>query len=1355
MSLFKNNPILLRQTVGMLFAAMCVMGTASAQTLETVLTDSSSQPSGIAVDLGKNTYYLLGMATNPVVAYDPESMQLTPIVNTSLGTLISPMSLALWKNGLLIADTGTNRLQYVDIASGVISVPWDFQWVRPSGVAVDVASNVFVVDWNGLSVLTPSNTVNSIYTNLNRASAVAVGESGKVWVADAGNNVVRLLELDGITVTNMVVVGRLGTPGYQDSTVALSAMFNQPRGLLWLGGQTGLLVSDAGNSAIRTIAFNSTRNSWAVSTLLTGVDFPGGLALNDDGKILVASTKAGSLFSITRSTQAAVTMTPSSGSYSNSILIHFSSTNASDPEFHFTMDGTEPTKLTTSASSITVQRGPVEVRARCYSPDLLTSETATNNYAFFVATPESVPAGSTNENAVSVALSSVTEGARLYWTLDGSTPSVTNGHLYAEPFTVGSNSVLKFVGVKEGYSDSDVETNVFSFTVAAPLVTPSGTNAFDGVPVSISCATTNALIYWTIDGTEPGTNSSLYAGPFTLQTNGTLKTRAFRNGFTASDITSAVFSLSVATPVIAPAGATSDNPVFVSLSTATPGAAIYWTIDGTEPTTQNGVLYQGPFWLQDNGSLQAKAFKDGFSESDVVSASFNLAVGPLQVTPDSETTINLNRIQIASSTTNALVRYTLDGSTPSDSNGFMFTNTPGIPFNLEITTNTVLTVAAFHAGFESAATVTKTYQIQVDTPVMTPSGGYYPDGVSVQLSVQRDVSGTSIYYTTNGETPTTNDFLYTGPFTAGYVGVAKGYLGAIQARAFSPNAISSDVVGGTAPSVNTVGIARDITAGMGSTIVLPVTVNMASTQYLSSLQFRVEIVPSLPGTPAMTNWIEAMDISTNDFVPVILETSDGKITGFNWKYYISGVTNGGIYSSIATNLQVSGYGDVLNLKVRIPKNANEGDTYSVYVTGASGTSDAYQGAIPLVAGPTRTLTIRSTQYLAGDCAPGNWYGAGEFGSDSLENADVNAIFKASLGIHAPPSFSDAFNAMDVYPEGGNVIGNGLITFLDWQHALWRATGYETDRWYRWWGPGGVLCHTNLSGVKTVNATPKVDVVQNTNQWLRHVLIAGQPVSQAVPGQSVAIPVFVRVLSGFNLAGFQFLASVDPVGDAPALTQNISFSTVNAVPAPSTSVTPAIGKLGCGWALGAFSEPLVQSNLIGYVAMQIPANAVAGQQYVLRMNFPEGAADADTELTFESAPATVWVLSAPASVQHIVSDDWKTNYFGSVAAPEADSDADPDHDGVPNWQEYLAGTNPLDASSRLAFSSVRLESASPEIITFEWQSVLGRTYVIETSSDLAHGSWSSASESFQGTGGPLHFSQTNSTENVQFFRILVQ
>src|SRR5437867_3712601 len=113
-------------------------------------------------------------------------------------------------------------------------------------------------------------------------------------------------------------------------------------------------------------------------------------------------------------------------------------------------------------------------------------------------------------------------------------------------------------------------------------------------------------------------------GPFTLGTNGTLKVKGFKNGFVTSQTASAVFNLTVSSPTIAPPGATSNNSVTVTLN-STPGARLFWTIDGTEPTTSSA-LYNGPFSLGTNGTLKVKGFRNGFVDSQTSSAVFNLAV---------------------------------------------------------------------------------------------------------------------------------------------------------------------------------------------------------------------------------------------------------------------------------------------------------------------------------------------------------------------------------------------------------------------------------------------------------------------------------------------------------------------------------------------------------------------------------------------------------------------------------------------------------------------------------------------------------------------------------------------------------
>jgi type VI secretion system Hcp family effector len=69
------------------------------------------------------------------------------------------------------------------------------------------------------------------------------------------------------------------------------------------------------------------------------------------------------------------------------------------------------------------------------------------------------------------------------------------------------------------------------------------------------------------------------------------------------------------------------------------------------------------------------------------------------------------------------------------------------------------------------------------------------------------------------------------------------------------------------------------------------------------------------------------------------------------------------------------------------------------------------------------------------------------------------------------------------------------------------------------------------------------------------------------------------------------------------------------------------------------------------------------------------------------------------------DTWEMQYFGNLGYGAND---DPDHDGLSNYQEYLAGTNPNDANSVLRVTDIGLGTGQ---VNLTWTSVAGKTYTI--------------------------------------------
>jgi subtilisin family serine protease len=80
------------------------------------------------------------------------------------------------------------------------------------------------------------------------------------------------------------------------------------------------------------------------------------------------------------------------------------------------------------------------------------------------------------------------------------------------------------------------------------------------------------------------------------------------------------------------------------------------------------------------------------------------------------------------------------------------------------------------------------------------------------------------------------------------------------------------------------------------------------------------------------------------------------------------------------------------------------------------------------------------------------------------------------------------------------------------------------------------------------------------------------------------------------------------------------------------------------------------------------------------------------------------------------DWWEQEYFGQLTG--TDPAADPDHDGASNLAEWLAGTNPTDASSCLRVFAESADLTSG--FTVRWPSVEGKTYRLERATNLLTG-----------------------------------
>ena len=143
--------------------------------------------------------------------------------------------------------------------------------------------------------------------------------------------------------------------------------------------------------------------------------------------------------------------------------------------------------------------------------------------------------------------------------------------------------------------------------------------------MTITCATKGAVIHYTTDGTTPTVNSAVYSQPITVNSSETISAIASLPYDFLSATSSATYTSTAdtATPVFSLPSGIYSGAQTLSIADTSSGANIYYTVDGTTPTTSSN-LYSQPITVSASETVRAMATAPGLLASALVSAAYDI-----------------------------------------------------------------------------------------------------------------------------------------------------------------------------------------------------------------------------------------------------------------------------------------------------------------------------------------------------------------------------------------------------------------------------------------------------------------------------------------------------------------------------------------------------------------------------------------------------------------------------------------------------------------------------------------------------------------------------------------------------------
>jgi Chitobiase/beta-hexosaminidase C-terminal domain/Legume lectin domain len=158
-------------------------------------------------------------------------------------------------------------------------------------------------------------------------------------------------------------------------------------------------------------------------------------------------------------------------------------------------------------------------------------------------------------------------------------------------------------------------------------------------------------------------------------------------------------------PVLNPPGGSYGTAVQVSMTSTTPNSSIYYTTDGSSPSTDS-TLYTGPMTLSFTTTIKAIAVANGFLQSATSIATYTISsqTAPPIFSPAPGTYVTAQSVTLTDDSPNAVIYYTTNGTTPTHSSTVF--SKP-----IVVSTTTTIEAIASSPGLNGSPVVTGVYTI--------------------------------------------------------------------------------------------------------------------------------------------------------------------------------------------------------------------------------------------------------------------------------------------------------------------------------------------------------------------------------------------------------------------------------------------------------------------------------------------------------------------------------------------------------------------------------------------------------------------------------------------------------------------